>query len=78
MSFSAQCGADRRLEAITLREQSLNLFHALGKVFYNKRMWRRSNSANVQVLGILPTIKRIRRQLQLSKSCRKSGHYPAI
>lgn len=29
---------DPSLEAITLREQSLNLFHALGKVFYNKRM----------------------------------------
>lgn len=27
------------LEAITLREQSLNLFHALGKVFYNKRAY---------------------------------------
>ena len=28
-----------RLDAVTRREQSLNLFHALGKVFYNKRTW---------------------------------------
>lgn len=28
---------DTRLDAVTRREQSLNLFHALGKVFYNKR-----------------------------------------
>lgn len=27
----------RRLDVVTRREQSLNLFHALGKVFYNKR-----------------------------------------
>jgi hypothetical protein len=28
------------LDAVTRREQSLGLFHALGKVFYNKRMSR--------------------------------------
>lgn len=30
--------ADIRLDAVTRREQSLSLFHALGKVFYNKRL----------------------------------------
>lgn len=28
--------SDASLDAVTRREQSLNLFHALGKVFYNK------------------------------------------
>ena len=27
------------LEAVTRREQSLALFHLLGKIMYNKRMW---------------------------------------
>lgn len=31
------CRADLRLDSVTRQEQSLNLFHALGKVFYNKR-----------------------------------------
>ena len=30
--------ADISLDAVTRREQSLHLFHALGKVFYNKRL----------------------------------------
>lgn len=31
--------ARSRLETITNREQSLGLFHALGKILYNKRAW---------------------------------------
>lgn len=37
MSFEVEIQADIRLDAVTRREQSLNLFHALGKVLYNKR-----------------------------------------
>jgi cell cycle checkpoint protein len=38
VSLQVLIDADIRLDAVTRREQSLGLFHALGKVFYNKRL----------------------------------------
>ena len=36
-SLFERVGADRRLDALTRKDQNLGLFHALGKIMYNKR-----------------------------------------
>lgn len=61
-------GADCRLDALTRKDQNLGLFHALGKIMYNKRKFQMIYMAEAddQALGIQGKIKKIKRRLQLS------------
>lgn len=53
--------ANRSLDSVTRQEQSLNLFHALGKVLYNKRKSLLSSDADFQGWEIHRWRRRIRR-----------------